>query len=354
MTAKVTRPLVWLAVAAVLAASCSQGGSAGRQDEQDQQDELTANPAGVNDTLYTPPVFDATTTSVPVSTTAPRPPKEIQAEDLVVQVDGRAPLAELPGQVQCDGDQFPASSRPEGFVGSGLADESSLRFGIEPDPVGSGPDSLVFRTDHNDAPYAGGQRCELAFLEAEFRLPKDEVFWQTMSLLVSDLDGSTDDQIIAQWHDGTTSGPDLAPLLAFYLSGRDLHILGRWDDGPEISNESAAVVSLHREPQFLSGQWHEFIIKAHLSTDPDEGILRVWSDGRLIVDYSGPIGYEQPESLDYAKLGFYHWYGENTWDDTVPVRTVMVREMSLINDLHKRYIFGDLDSYLQARLGEPN
>jgi hypothetical protein len=57
------------------------------------------------------------------------------------------------------------------------------------------------------------------------------------------------------------------------------------------------------EERVPAGQWIDFIYQIKWSAG-DDGLLRIWKDGQLIVDYRGPNCYEA-RNAPYFKFGVY-------------------------------------------------
>ncbi|MCP3993345.1 MAG: hypothetical protein GY724_30050 [Actinomycetia bacterium] len=276
------------------------------------------------------PAVSPPSSAVPVSPTTPG--AAVNPADLLLHLPaGPAIFYTNWGGIQCVGTQVSSNAAGDGMVGSDIAG-SDLRFGLAPDPDGSGSDVLVLRTHHTDPKYASGQRCELSIGQDPARLEHDEVIWQSFSIRHTELSGSSDKQIIAQWHDGDHTRSK-TPFLAWYVQGGRLEIVGRHNASTEPKNETSTTHSLFVDNSYEGETWTDYVIQSRISHDPaQDPFVRIWRNGQLIVDYAGPLGYNQPGVTDYAKLGFYHWYGGNDWDLAVPTRTVWIRYAGLVAD----------------------
>ena len=74
--------------------------------------------------------------------------------------------------------------------------------------------------------------------------------------------------------------------------------------------------------------------------------LRTWINGRLVVNYSGPVGFNVPPTQPYVKHGIYHWTIQNAWDTRLPQRTVHFRRAVLVNDSRGLYTPADLAAHV--------
>lgn len=61
----------------------------------------------------------------------------------------------------------------------------------------------------------------------------------------------------------------------------------------------------------ITGQWIDYII--HVKYDVNNGFAQVWQNGKLVVNYSGPLGYKHCR-LPVIKFGIYKW----PWTETGP------------------------------------
>ncbi len=339
-----SEPDIYQADGSALAESAAQNQGPTTRSTTDSQPGSTLETNGVRGSA--PPAAPSTTS---------RPPRAIRDQDVIVSVLPASDGYDLPATVQCLGSQIRPQQLDSSISAEAGNSDPLTRFGVEDDPAG-GPGSgpvYVFRTLENDPPFAGGNRCEIAFLDPETRIPRNEVVWQSFSVYIDDWSQTKDQQIFAQWHDGGNGPGGLVPLLGFYLRGDQLRIIGRLNAGPDISNQTTETFDLHRKSGFPFGQWVDYVIKAKISVDPaDEPFVRVWQDGNQIVNFEGPIGYAL-EADDYAKLGFYHWTGQNEWDRSKPVRSLWLREASLVRDAERRYVFGDINAFQAARITQP-
>ncbi len=85
------------------------------------------------------------------------------------------------------------------------------------------------------------------------------------------------------------------------LDGERFQILARWTSENPLRSPPAEKILF--EDKFVRGQWSEFLYHFRLSYKHN-GFLRVWRNRRLIVNYTGPLGY--PDDVGpYFKFGLY-------------------------------------------------
>ena len=109
--------------------------------------------------------------------------------------------------------------------------------------------------------------------------------------------------VLAQWHDqaklGDPSGKP--PIAVRYRDGR-LFVTGAWSKvaspDPEIRYEFASV------EDFPLGRWHDFVFRVFWSRRGTSEI-EAWLDRAPLIDWRGPLGYENEEEGPYFKFGVY-------------------------------------------------
>ena len=258
------------------------------------------------------------------------------ASDVIAELNASLPIDKQTWNgINCYGQVGSFSKLPDAaIVGNVLSDGSSLRFGRTQDPLVAGRTAFVFRVATQDTLFADSRRCEaVAYPVAPTAIPKGQNFWYALTLLVKDGGNSIGDgQLITQWH---TTGYN--PFMGLYLSNGKLHMTVRTST---VKNGSRATVTYSNpwvDQTPITAKWMTLIFNARVShSAADQPFLRVWRDGRLIVDHRGPIGYNA-DALPYAKVGFYSWNDNNTWDTNTPIRTVYVRKAALVRDASAKF-----------------
>lgn len=77
------------------------------------------------------------------------------------------------------------------------------------------------------------------------------------------------------------------------------------------------------------GKWTDWVYYIKWSYE-DDGIIRIWRDGQLVLDYQGPNTYND-EMGPYWKMGIYEWYWR-TGPTAVTSRTVYFDELRIGDD----------------------
>lgn len=137
---------------------------------------------------------------------------------------------------------------------------------------------------------------------------REEFWYQGRVLVPADWLRSEMPVIAMQWRntrDFYLGDPANMPPLALYIIGSDWHVVKRWDSRwistltpPRVEGDlTAATAPL--EP----GKWSEWTFHVRWSPQ-DDGFLKVWKDGNLLVDMQGPIGHQDLIG-PYMKVGVY-------------------------------------------------
>ncbi len=279
-----------------------------------------ATSATPSTSVVAPQTPSTTTSTISVSRTAPA----ASCPALLMDLDSEVALSnQALGQLQTAGQIFQA-----GTVGDdGISTHGRQQFGRVNDPLSTHGSVIRYSANQNDLATVGGIRTETV----HHPLPYNESFWQATRIMWDDWSDSSDNQIVFQWHDGDHSGyGPPAPILAFYVIGDSLQISLAYDASDNPGRSTMSRVTLFREDSSaFAGRWQDLVIHSRISPfEGDEPFLDIWRDGEKIVEYRGPIAFNQPEVQDYAKLGIYHWTNSgNVWDQRYPTRNVYVDRM---------------------------
>ena len=252
------------------------------------------------------------------------------------------------GNVQCYGLIIPAQTVPEqGINGTPLPLGGTLRFGRVADPVDSRRWALRFTLMPNDPLTAGSYRCETAFNYVTKGLPRGKLFWHAYSIYLPDWRNTTDEQQLAQWHAGDTSG--LQPIYALLSRDGQMRLVMRTSTSASPTPSNVSTKVLWTTNNWTPNQWITVVTQALVSTDPAASpFIKTWVNGNLVVNYRGPVGYNQPTAQPYVKHGIYHWTNLNPWDMRMTQRSVHFRRAALVLDPNSAYQPMDLATYVNA------
>lgn len=112
--------------------------------------------------------------------------------------------------------------------------------------------------------------------------------------------------VFAQWHDQKDSGDmDRNPPIAIRLRGNGkLHITGRHHSKKiQRKGDINPEILFYEDPNFQKGRWNDFLLQVKWS-HKESGIVKIWRNQKLIVNYQGPIGYHDDKG-PYFKMGVY-------------------------------------------------
>lgn len=182
-------------------------------------------------------------------------------------------------------------------------------------------------------------RCELvSYPMAESALPSGQTFWWALSFWADDWSGSHDEQLIAQFHVQEPRNLLLNPFFGLVVRGNALRVELRYNPLDLPSQASTQLITAARLAMPVR-QWVTAVVQARMTTDAAQApFLRLWLNGALVADYTGPLGYVLPPGgLAYAKAGIYHWVAGNDWDLAVPSRALLIGAMLGVRDATGRY-----------------
>lgn len=127
-----------------------------------------------------------------------------------------------------------------------------------------------------------------------------------------EFDAHTHFSIITQWHDwgtGRESPPDGGPPTSVSVGkGKvSLKINYQGDDGWTTKGQYLPVCDIEE----LRGQWSDWVLEANWQPPGKGGWLKLYLNGKVVVDYTGTTFYEDKDKGRYFKFGNYK--GGGTW-----------------------------------------
>ena len=131
----------------------------------------------------------------------------------------------------------------------------------------------------------------------------------------------SDDQwlCLAQWKfneffNGSTHKAGSRPGLHFGYRTRSTDHKNRFEIEVLHSNpdarDGADAEAVFKEKHFPLGKWNDFVVQAKWS-DNQDGFVNIWWNGKQIVEYRGPVGYELVNGPEF-KFGLYHSDSDQT------------------------------------------
>jgi Polysaccharide lyase len=187
----------------------------------------------------------------------------------------------------------------DGWSVKRLSGEHSAR--IQSEVVSTGTLACRFELRPDDY-VSQGHRAEL---RDPYNVVWDEEVWYGFSTLIDPGFSlpETVGCVFAQWHDQAKLGdPSGKPPLAIrYRAGR-IFFTGAYgrvaSPEPDIRYELAGIAD------FSKGVWHDFVVRVFWSRHATSEI-EIWLDRVPVVDWRGPLAYENEEEGPYFKLGLY-------------------------------------------------
>lgn len=259
----------------------------------------------------------------------------VAASDIIFNVSPVTPVAQRTGDLQCMGAFPQLRYLSTSIYGTAPSGESELKYGWVNDPE-AGAKAVTYmaiRKGDVDTAGTGNKRCEYAFSKSELVIPWDKDFWFTTAVRTGNMAGTTDQQIVWQWHEQSgTSG--LSPYLAAVVSGSSMFIQLRSNQNSSFGQANTTIYEVYRTTDWTPNTWNQFTVEAHLNTlDNGSSTVKIWLNGIQIVNRIGPVGYLYANPVDYVKAGPYHWTGSgNPWSAAIDKREVWLKGPAMVLD----------------------
>ena len=177
--------------------------------------------------------------------------------------------------------------------------ENALRHISSPTRTGQGAIQISVYPGAQTEIGGGGQFTERAEIREapDVRLSMGMESWYAFSfLLPSDFPIVKTRLVIARWKQSFNDpSKDRSPMVSLrYINGK-LRVDVARDRGKR---------KVFIDKMDLLNRWVDMVFR--LIPEPNkDGLLQVWKDGKLIVDYNGPLGFRDDEDEIYFKLGLY-------------------------------------------------
>ncbi|MBZ5855641.1 PKD domain-containing protein [Flavihumibacter profundi] len=221
----------------------------------------------------------------------------------------------------------------EDFEGNGLSkawdfNQSCCSYSFTESNVfkRTGNQSLRVELRKSDNMVAYGKRAEL--IENTYPFPPDtnREWWAFSTYFPDDFQRDSVSEGLAQWQFYATGATQVAgsPPLTFMVSKGDFVIDLRYDS-VDINLDNGANIKrqvFNLGPWNKNG-WNDWIFQYHFSADND-GFLKVWKNGVLVLDYKGKNFY-RGSYPPYFKLGLYKWVWNTGWNVPAEVSVLTSR-----------------------------
>lgn len=192
--------------------------------------------------------------------------------------------------------------------------EGTYRFEVRDGDYYTNPDVPLAESDAAQ----GKNRSEITALQ---KLQEGRAFAFDFDFMVEPGAPNTADWLVlAQFHqtadtdaDGNILDAAVGPPLALVMRGERLEIIGRTDPNPITTVTPPNMSMFLGTDPITRGQFYN--IRFEMVFDDavgGEGMLRVFLDGVMIVDYTGPLGYNDAIG-PYAQFGVYRSEADETF-----------------------------------------
>ncbi|GAO43253.1 PKD domain-containing protein [Flavihumibacter petaseus] len=177
----------------------------------------------------------------------------------------------------------------------------------------TGKQSLRLELRKTDTEIYGNKRAELA--DNSYPIPHEtnRRWWGFSTFFPPDFQKDSVHEIFAQWHyRATSSNISASPPLSLQVYKGDWILEIRYDS-VDINTDKGSnikLVSINLGP-WTKSAWTDWVFNYNYSPN-DDGSLKVWKNGQLVVDYKGKCYYKG--SYDpFFKIGIYRWVWGATW-----------------------------------------
>lgn len=184
------------------------------------------------------------------------------------------------------------------------------------DPKGSGEKCLRFELRNGDKWLSKGGSSLRSEIETRERPRMNSERWYRFSLMLpQDFPIEDNRLVLAQWHgvDKKYLGESArSPVMAFRYSSGTFSITMRHSAERIVRNADAVPSKELFETKSLSlDAWNDFVVQTRWSYTA-EGFINIWWNGKPIVEYRGPVGYND-DLAPYFQFGIYRDETDKTY-----------------------------------------
>ncbi len=148
----------------------------------------------------------------------------------------------------------------------------------------------------------------------QFKAKMGQDYWYGLSMFIpADFPIHKNRLVLGQWHSIRDPGeiPRSPPLSQRYENGWFLVKVCHGAKKIYTENPCPKKKVIYRDRNLKLGVWHDFIYHVRWSYR-DDGFVELWIDGKKVVDYRGPVGYNDDKG-PYFKYGIYRNDVEETY-----------------------------------------
>jgi len=152
-------------------------------------------------------------------------------------------------------------------------------------------------------------------LKDKFRAQMGKEYWYRFSMFIPiDFPIHRNRLILSQWHgvaEYELGEVSRSPVLAQRFSEGKFYITLRYSEQKVQTSNNGIKKRIYKTKDLKLGIWNDFIYHINWSYQND-GFVNVWLNGKQIVSYTGPVGYNDKEG-PYFKFGIYRNDIEETY-----------------------------------------
>lgn len=208
-------------------------------------------------------------------------------------------------------DDFEGTSTYAGWDGR----EGCCSYSMVPSYDGGriGKKSLRIELRKSDPDVGGSKRAELTDNSYPIPPETDHRWWAFSNYLPWSFARDSVHEILAQWHDrATSSSVSNSPPLSLQIYKGNWILELRYDS-VDINYDKGANIKakVFNLGPWERGVWNDWVFNYNYSYN-DDGYLKVWKNGKLVLDYKGKNFYKG--SYDpFFKIGLYRWVWSSGW-----------------------------------------
>lgn len=142
-------------------------------------------------------------------------------------------------------------------------------------------------------------------------MKNNQIKYLSFSLFIpSDFQPPTHWNLFAQWWQGAPASPPIAFEFAPNSNPLKMQILTRNGSSKDFDMKVQYINTIQKEV------WNDFIVKLKVDDKGGtNGILKIWKNGKVIVDYQGQLGYQDLYSHTNFRFGLYRSDNNNSLVD---------------------------------------
>lgn len=218
----------------------------------------------------------------------------VEGETVIIQQP--EPVIEQPKVLYYEG--FESGT---GFTGMNIQTSTTYGFNVIGNPTYQDLKVGRWELRAGDPPASNGTRAEVLF---SADLAQQET-WHSFVGYFPSADNliDTDDEAFNQWHQGSSFG---RPMMTFRTENGRFEVLRRSPDGLKTNYYIMGSI--------IYDQWLQFVI--HIKQHLTDGIMQVWINGELKMDFRGPTMFDGP--IGRWKMGIY----KSSWNNGAKTNSI--------------------------------